>query len=77
MLAPRTAEAIDLCVGEREEGPILLNYDGTRRLDRHAATRIVKRLARRAGIEKKISPLGTAGSRSLVGARDRSGRCVI
>jgi len=40
----------------REEGPIFLNHDGTRRLDRHAATRIVKRLARRGGIDKKISP---------------------
>jgi integrase len=55
-LAPRTARAIDLCVGEREEGPIFLNRDGTRRLDRHDATRIVKRLSRRAGIEKTISP---------------------
>ncbi len=55
-LAPRTARAVDLCVGEREEGPIFLNRDGTRRLDRHAATRIVKRLSRRAGIEKTISP---------------------
>ena len=27
-LAPRTSRAIDLCVGEREEGPIFLNYDG-------------------------------------------------
>jgi hypothetical protein len=44
-LAPRTARAIDLCVGERDEGPILLNRDGDRRLDRHAATRIVRRLA--------------------------------
>ena len=41
---------------ERVEGPILLNRDGDRRLDRHAATRIVKRLARRAGIDKSISP---------------------
>jgi site-specific recombinase XerD len=55
-LAPRTARAIDLCVAERVEGPILLNRDGDRRLDRHAATRIVKRLARRGGIDKKISP---------------------
>lgn len=44
-LAPRTARAIDLYVGERSEGPILVNRDGTRRLDRRAATRIVKRLA--------------------------------
>jgi site-specific recombinase XerD len=55
-LAPRTARAIDLCVGERENGPIFLNHDGTRRLDRHAATRIVKRLAKRGGIDKNISP---------------------
>jgi site-specific recombinase XerD len=55
-LAPRTSRAVDLCVGERDEGPILLNRDGTRRLDRHAATRIVKRLAKRGGIETPISP---------------------
>ncbi|MCP3975540.1 MAG: tyrosine-type recombinase/integrase [bacterium] len=55
-LAPRTARAIDLCIGEREAGPILLNHDGTRRLDRHAATRIVKRLAKTGGIDKNISP---------------------
>jgi site-specific recombinase XerD len=55
-LAPRTARAIDLCVSEREAGPILLNHDGARRLDRHAATRIVKRLARQGGIDKTISP---------------------
>jgi integrase len=55
-LAPRTARAIDLCLGEREAGPIFLNHDGTRRLDRHAATRIVKRLAKRGGIDKTISP---------------------
>ena len=39
-----------------DEGPIFVNRDGDRRLDRHAATRIVKRLARRAGIDKPISP---------------------
>lgn len=55
-LSPRTARAIDLYVGERSEGAIFLNRDGTRRLDRHAATRIVKRLAKHAGIDKKISP---------------------
>lgn len=55
-LAPRTARAIDLYVGERSEGPIFLNQDGTRRLDRHGATRIVKRLAKHGGIDKTISP---------------------
>jgi integrase/recombinase XerD len=55
-LAPRTARAINLYVGERSEGPVFVNRDGTRRLDRHAATRIVKRLAKHAGIDKRISP---------------------
>jgi integrase/recombinase XerD len=47
-LAPRTARAVDLAVGERCEGPIFLGADG-RRLDRHGAGRIVRRVARRAG----------------------------
>lgn len=55
-LAPRTARAIDLYVGERSEGPVFVNRDGTRRLDRHTAIRIVKRLAKHAGIDKRISP---------------------
>ncbi len=55
-MAPRTARAIDLCVGEREEGPLFVNWDATRRLDRHAATRIVRRLAKAAGIEKRVTP---------------------
>jgi site-specific recombinase XerD len=54
-LAPRTARAVDLAVGERCEGPILRGGDG-RRLDRHAAGRIVRRLARRAGIVKRVGP---------------------
>jgi site-specific recombinase XerD len=55
-MAPRTARAIDLCVGEREEGPIFCNFDGARRLDRHAATRIVRRLTKGAGIDKAVTP---------------------
>jgi hypothetical protein len=54
-LAPRTARALDLVVGERSEGPILVGRDG-RRLDRHAAARRVARLARRAGIAKRVGP---------------------
>ena len=50
-LAPRTARAIDLAVGERVDGPIFLGSSGER-LDRHAAWRIVGRLARKAGINK-------------------------
>ncbi len=54
-LAPRTARAIDLAIGERLDGPIFLGPDG-QRLDRHAAGRIVRRVARRAGITKKVGP---------------------
>src|SRR5258708_26259572 len=38
-LAPRTARAIDLAVGERTEGPMFLGGEGNR-LDRHGAARI-------------------------------------
>jgi site-specific recombinase XerD len=54
-LAPRTARAIDLAIGERGEGPIFLAPHG-RRLDRHGAGRIVRRIARRAGITKPVGP---------------------
>jgi len=54
-LAPRTARAIDLAIGERSEGPLFLTADG-RRLDRHGAARIVRRVARRAGITKAVGP---------------------
>ena len=54
-LAPRTARAIDLVVGERFEGTILYSNDGGR-LDRHAAARIVRRIAKAAGIVKHVGP---------------------
>jgi len=54
-LAPRTARAIDLAVGERSDGPLFLAADG-RRLDRHGAARIVRRAAHRAGITKPVGP---------------------
>ncbi len=54
-LAPRTARAIDLAIGERMDGPVLLAADG-RRLDRHGAGRIVRKTARRAGIAKTVTP---------------------
>ena len=54
-LAPRTARAIDLAVGERTDGPVFLAADG-RRLDRHGAGRIVRKTARRAGIGKAVTP---------------------
>jgi integrase/recombinase XerD len=54
-LAPRTARAIDLAIGERCDGPVFLAGDG-RRLDRHGAARIVRRVAGRAGISKPVGP---------------------
>ena len=54
-LAPRTARAIDLAVGERCEGPVFPAADG-RRLDRHGAARIVRRVARRTAITKPVGP---------------------
>jgi integrase len=54
-LAPRTARAIDLAIGERLDGPIFLGNNG-QRLDRHPAGRIVRRVARRAGITKPVGP---------------------
>ena len=52
-LAPRTARAVDLAIGERTGGPVFLAGDG--RLDRHGAGRIVRRVARRAGITKQVT----------------------
>ena len=54
-LAPQTSRALDLYIGERATGPIFLGAAG-RRMDRYAADRTVKRLARRTGITKRISP---------------------
>jgi integrase/recombinase XerD len=54
-LAPRSARAVDLAVGERMIGPIFLGANG-QRLDRHGAGRIVRRVARRAGVDKPIGP---------------------
>jgi site-specific recombinase XerD len=54
-LAPRTARAIDLAIGERTDGPLFTTADG-QRLDRHGAARIVRRVTRRAGIAKHVSP---------------------
>jgi integrase len=54
-LAPRTARAVDLAIGDRLDGPIFLRPDG-HRMDRHCASRIVRRVARRAGVDKPIGP---------------------
>ena len=54
-LAPRTARAIDLAISERTDGPVFLAGEGCR-IDRHGAGRIVRKVARRAGISKNVGP---------------------
>ncbi len=54
-LPPRVARAVDQATDERTAGPVLLTRTG-RRMNRPAATRIVHRLANRAGVTKHISP---------------------
>jgi integrase/recombinase XerD len=46
---PRTARTIDLAVGERRDGPILVRRDG-HRLDRRTAHRWVRSIGKQAGI---------------------------
>jgi integrase/recombinase XerD len=52
---PAHRRAIDLAIGERTDGPVLLAADG-RRLDRHGAGRAVRKVARRASIGKVVTP---------------------
>lgn len=54
-LAPRTARAVDLAVGERHSGPIILDSRG-KPCARHSAAWIIEKLARRAQIAKHITP---------------------
>ena len=48
-LPPAVGRAIDRAIGTRSSGPILLNSRGVR-MDRHAATRRLRRLAQTAGV---------------------------
>jgi integrase/recombinase XerD len=76
-LAPRTAWAIDLAIGERTDGPVFLAADG-RRLDRHGAGLIVRKVARRAGIGKAVTPhtLRHAFITAAEGRRSAAARCA-
>ena len=49
-LPPAVGRAIDRAVADRTDGPVLLNSRGAR-MDRHAATRRLRRLAATAGIQ--------------------------
>ena len=54
-LTPRTARALDPAIGERAEGPLFAGVNGDR-MTRDAATRIVRQIAKAAGISKRIGP---------------------
>jgi integrase/recombinase XerD len=54
-LPPAVGRAIDRAIGDRTGGPILLNSRGTR-MDRHAATRRLRRLADAAGVRIRAHP---------------------
>ena len=54
-MPPRVFRAIDLAIGDRTEGPVLLSATGMP-MTRDMAGRIVKRLCKKAGITKRISP---------------------
>jgi integrase len=49
-LVPRTARTLDLAIGERTHGPILIRTDG-RRLDTRTAHRWVRSIGNRAGLD--------------------------
>lgn len=54
-LMPQTIDAIRLHLRGRTQGPLFIsNYKN--RLDRHAATRVVRRVAKKAGILQSVSP---------------------
>lgn len=54
-MSHRTAWAVSTAIGDRIEGPLLITRNGTQ-LDRRGAARVVARVARRAGITKRITP---------------------
>ena len=54
-LPPAVGRAIDRATGARDRGPILLNGRSAR-MDRHAATRRLRRLAQSTGLRAKVHP---------------------
>jgi hypothetical protein len=74
-LAPRTARAIDLAIGERLDGPIFLRADGSR-MDRHCAERNVRRVAPPRRVSQERSARTSCGTRSLPPPSTLACRCV-
>jgi integrase/recombinase XerD len=56
-LTPAAAAALDRYLGDRADGPLFVTVTGAR-IDRHAVFRLVRRLAREAGIDgwERLSP---------------------
>lgn len=54
-LPPRVARAVDQAIGERTEGHLLRSSTGAP-MERSCAGRMVRRICRRAGITKRITP---------------------
>jgi site-specific recombinase XerD len=54
-LAPRTSWAFDLHLGTRTVGPLFRMRTGER-MDRQGANRVVQRVIKKAGIQKRITP---------------------
>lgn len=54
-LSPRTSHAFDLHLGTRKTGPVFLKPRTGERMDQKSANRVVKRIAREAGIDKRLS----------------------
>src|SRR5437764_14892084 len=54
-LAPRTSWAVEQCLYGRKSGPLFM-LRGEVAMDRRGVDRIVKRLAKQAGITKRVSP---------------------
>lgn len=54
-MSPACAHAVHYAAAGRTHGPLLITASG-RRLDRHHAAKIVKRLARSAGVTQDVTP---------------------
>jgi integrase/recombinase XerD len=70
VLNPRTYQAIDQAPSGRAHGPLLLNQ-AKRRMQRHNAATIIRRLAAAAGITHRVTPHALRRSYITVGLLQR------
>lgn len=55
-LAPRTSNAIDRHLGSRKSGPLFVKPRKDERMDQKSANRVVKRIGKLAGVDKRLHP---------------------